>query len=75
MYLIIQAPDGMSSLEKLDFWLHLPCSSFMIGEMSSPNLLTDLLGGGTLVHRQNISLEADTSDFALVRVKPSAPGP
>lgn len=61
-----EGAENISTQEKLDFWLHLPCSSFMIGRLSHRDIVTDLLAGGTLTARSNITLENISLDFSQV---------
>ena len=63
---LFQGAENISTQEKLDFWLHLPCSSFMIGRLSHRDIVTDLLAGGTLTARSNITLENISLDFSQV---------
>ncbi|XP_026669310.1 AP-3 complex subunit delta-1 isoform X2 [Ceratina calcarata] len=37
--------------EKLDFTMHLPCSKFMVGDLSHKDILTELLKSGQLVYK------------------------
>lgn len=61
-----EGTDGISTQEKLDFWLHLPCSSFMIGRLTHRETVTDLLAGGTLTARSSMTLENMLTDFSQV---------
>lgn len=61
-----QGTDGISSQEKLDFWLRLPCSSFMVGRLTQRETVTDLLASGSLIARSSIALENIEIDFSQV---------
>ncbi|KAG8236468.1 hypothetical protein J437_LFUL015474 [Ladona fulva] len=62
-YIADQGSSG-SSHEKLDMWLHVPCSSYLLSStaMSSGQMnegsFADLLSSGDLVHRRSISITA-----------------
>lgn len=64
---LMQGTDSISTQEKLDFWLHLPCSSFMIGRLTHRETVTDLLAGGTLTARSSMTLDNINVDFSQVR--------
>ena len=65
-FFFCQGTDHISSQEKLDFWLRLPCSSFMIGRLAHRESVTDLLAGGTLTSRSNMTLENISTEFSQV---------
>ena len=44
--------------EKLDFFLPLPCSSFVVGRISHNDILTDLLKSGHLTHKSKNEITA-----------------
>lgn len=53
----LQTADRSSTHDKLDFWLSLPCSTFMIGRLSHRDTVTDLLSGGQLTKRRSMLLD------------------
>lgn len=63
---MIEGSDGISSQEKLDFWLRLPCSSFMIGRLTQRETVTDLLASGSLTARSSMTLENINVDFSQI---------
>lgn len=63
---MVQTPDGLSTPEKLDFWLTVPCSSFMVGKLSHRHTLTDLLSSGQLIHRNSLKFNEVEHDFSQV---------
>jgi hypothetical protein len=61
-----QTTDGSSTHEKIDFWLSLPCSTFMIGRLSHRDTVTDLLSSGQLTKRKSILLDNVPEEFSQV---------
>jgi hypothetical protein len=66
MYVFFQIADGSSTHEKLDFWLNLPCSTFMIGRLSHRDTVTDLLSSGQLTKRRSMLLDDVQEEFSQV---------
>jgi len=62
----LQTADGSSTHEKIDFWLSLPCSTFMIGRLSHRDTVTDLLSSGQLTKRKSILLDNVAEEFSQV---------
>lgn len=58
-----------STHEKLDFKLHLPVSSYLIGTMSKRDTFTELLSGGELTAKSNFTLDAVEYEFSHVLSK------
>ncbi|XP_066997437.1 AP-3 complex subunit delta-1 [Anabrus simplex] len=63
---MVQNSDGDSTHEKLDFWLTIPCSGFMVGQLSPSDSVTDLLSNGQLSHRYSVNVTEVTRDFSQV---------
>lgn len=53
---IQQMSDDASPQDKLDFWFHVGVSAFLSGTLLAGDSYTDLLSGGTLLHRSSILL-------------------
>jgi hypothetical protein len=62
---VFQTADESSTHEKLDFWLSLPCSTFMIGRLSHRDTVTDLLSSGQLTKRRSMLLDV-SEEFSQV---------
>ncbi|XP_075527426.1 adaptor-related protein complex 3, delta 1 subunit-like garnet isoform X2 [Dermacentor variabilis] len=58
-----------STHEKLDFKLHLPVSSYLIGTMSKRDTFAELLSGGELSAKGSITLDAVEYEFPHVLSK------
>ncbi|PNF29931.1 AP-3 complex subunit delta-1 [Cryptotermes secundus] len=63
---MVQIADGSSTHEKLDFWLNLPCSTFMIGRLSHRDTVTDLLSSGQLTKRRSMLLDDVQEEFSQI---------
>ncbi|XP_069693426.1 AP-3 complex subunit delta-1-like [Periplaneta americana] len=66
---MVQTADGSSTHEKLDFWLNLLCSTFMIGRLSHRDTVTDLLSSGQLTKRRSMVLSEVADDFSQILAK------
>lgn len=66
---MVQTADGSSTHEKIDFWLSLPCSTFMIGRLSHRDTVTDLLSSGQLTNRKSIHLDNVPEEFSQILAK------
>lgn len=63
---LFQSSDDISTHEKLDFWLNLPSSSFMVAKTIEGDFVTDLLSSGELLHRTFLQLNNIDQDISQV---------
>ncbi|XP_049515272.1 AP-3 complex subunit delta-1-like isoform X2 [Dermacentor silvarum] len=61
--------ENGSTHEKLDFKLHLPVSSYLMGTMSKRDTFAELLSGGELSAKSSITLDAVEYEFPHVLSK------
>ncbi|XP_063231721.1 AP-3 complex subunit delta-1 isoform X2 [Bacillus rossius redtenbacheri] len=55
---MVETCDGVSTHEKLDFWLPLAVSSFLVGRLPQRDTVAELLAGGQLACRSSLQLGA-----------------
>ncbi|XP_049804898.1 AP-3 complex subunit delta-1 isoform X1 [Schistocerca nitens] len=61
---MVQSSDDMSSHEKLDFWVNIPCSTFMIARVCGADTVSDLLTSGQLPYHNSFHLKNIMQDTA-----------
>nr|CAD7586612.1 unnamed protein product [Timema genevievae] len=64
---MVQTSDDMSAHEKLDFWLPIPVSSYMIGRLPHRDTVSELLSSGQLTDHASLHLE-DVMDTDFSRL-------